>query len=494
MDVGVTNISIEVLPPPLLTVNASTSTPAPVDATVGGPKGDDGYTPVKGVDYFDGTNGVDGADGREVELQNNGTYIQWRYVGGSWSDLVALASLRGTDGVDGQEVSLQVSGGYIQWRLGTGSWTNLIALSALTGADGREVEMRNSGTYIQWRYVGDPTWTDIVALSTLKGDKGDTGVSVPTGGTTGQTLLKNSSTDYDYSWATPPTAPVTSVAGKTGAVTLAKADVGLSSVDNTADASKSVASAATLTTARTIGGVSFNGSSNINLPGVNTAGNQSTTGNAGTATKLATARTINGVSFDGSANITVADSTKVPTTTTVNGKALSANITLNNTDVGAAATAHTHPASDLTATGIASNKFLRGDNTWQIPTNSTYDSITGATITTTTATVTLTVDRYQIMNYSSGKLTATLPASASVGATIEVFGLSSGGFRITAPSGDNILYPDGTNSGSAGWIEAPQYATVTLRCIVASTTWIVTKATLLITNNNGKTMPNPQSW
>ena len=33
--------------------------------------------------------------------------------------------------------------------------------------------------------------------------------------------------------------------------------------------------------------------------------NQSTTGNAGTATKLATARTINGVSFDGTANITV---------------------------------------------------------------------------------------------------------------------------------------------------------------------------------------------
>ena len=33
-------------------------------------------------------------------------------------------------------------------------------------------------------------------------------------------------------------------------------------------------SAATLTTARTIGGVSFNGSADINLPGVNTGGNQ----------------------------------------------------------------------------------------------------------------------------------------------------------------------------------------------------------------------------
>jgi hypothetical protein len=71
--------------------------------------------------------------------------------------------------------------------------------------------------------------------------------------------------------------------------------------------------ATTLATARTIGGVSFNGSANINLPGVNAAGNQSTTGNATTATRLQTARTINGVSFDGTANITVADSTKAPT-------------------------------------------------------------------------------------------------------------------------------------------------------------------------------------
>ena len=39
-----------------------------------------------------------------------------------------------------------------------------------------------------------------------------------------------------------------------------------------------------LQTARTIGGVSFNGSANINLPGVNTSGNQNTSGNAATAT------------------------------------------------------------------------------------------------------------------------------------------------------------------------------------------------------------------
>ena len=60
-----------------------------------------------------------------------------------------------------------------------------------------------------------------------------------------------------------------------------------------------------LQTVRTIGGVSFDGSANIDLPGVNKAGNQSTTGNAATATKLQTARTINGVSFDGTKDITL---------------------------------------------------------------------------------------------------------------------------------------------------------------------------------------------
>ncbi|HHN7580923.1 TPA: phage tail protein, partial [Escherichia coli] len=60
-----------------------------------------------------------------------------------------------------------------------------------------------------------------------------------------------------------------------------------------------------LQTARSIGGVVFDGSANINLPGVNTTGNQNTTGNAATATKLQTARKISGVPFDGSKDITL---------------------------------------------------------------------------------------------------------------------------------------------------------------------------------------------
>lgn len=65
------------------------------------------------------------------------------------------------------------------------------------------------------------------------------------------------------------------------------------------------ATATKLQTARNIGGVAFDGTKDINLPGVNQTGNQSTTGNAATATKLQTARTINGEAFDGTKNITL---------------------------------------------------------------------------------------------------------------------------------------------------------------------------------------------
>jgi hypothetical protein len=63
------------------------------------------------------------------------------------------------------------------------------------------------------------------------------------------------------------------------------------------------ASATVLETARDIGGVSFNGSASINLPGVNTAGNQNTSGVAAEATVLESSRTIFGNSFNGSANV-----------------------------------------------------------------------------------------------------------------------------------------------------------------------------------------------
>ena len=70
----------------------------------------------------------------------------------------------------------------------------------------------------------------------------------------------------------------------------------------TGNVTGNASSATVLQTTRTIGGVSFNGSANINLPGVNQTGNQNTsgssascTGNSATATILQNTRTIGGV-------------------------------------------------------------------------------------------------------------------------------------------------------------------------------------------------------
>ena len=114
------------------------------------------------------------------------------------------------------------------------------------------------------------------------------------------------------------------------------------------------ASATKLQTARTIGGVSFNGTANINLPGVNTAGNQSTTGNAATATRLQTARTINGVSFNGSANITIADSTKLP----LAGGTMTGALRVNNTTASTSAT--TGAITTTGGVGIGGALFTTG--------------------------------------------------------------------------------------------------------------------------------------
>lgn len=81
---------------------------------------------------------------------------------------------------------------------------------------------------------------------------GGGGNELPTGGTTGQVLTKASNSDGDVEWANVAvSAGVSSVNGRTGAVTLSKADigmltktdVGLSNVDNTSDDAKPVSAA-----------------------------------------------------------------------------------------------------------------------------------------------------------------------------------------------------------------------------------------------------------
>jgi hypothetical protein len=159
-------------------------------SAITGPAGDDGE------DGAPGAPGADGVDGREIELQVTATHIQWRYVGSAtWTNLVALSVITGpagddgapgapgSDGDDGREIELQTSLTHIQWRYTGGTWINLIALADLEGEqglpgapgeDGREIELQTSLTHIQWRYTGG-TWINLIALSALKGDPGEPG-------------------------------------------------------------------------------------------------------------------------------------------------------------------------------------------------------------------------------------------------------------------------------------------------------------------------------
>jgi hypothetical protein len=142
-----------------------------------------------------------------------------------------------------------------------------------------------------------------------------------------------------------------------GSITFSKKITG--SITGNADGN--AATATKLLNARTIGGVSFDGSGNINLPGVNAAGNQSTSGNAATASKLATARNIGGVSFDGSADINLPgvnaagnQNTSGNAATVTNGVYTSGNQTING--IKTFGSIPVGPASDPTSANELARK------------------------------------------------------------------------------------------------------------------------------------------
>ncbi len=169
-------------------------------------------------------------------------------------------------------------------------------------------------------------------------------------------------------------AGVTSVAGKTGAVTLVKGDVGLGNVDNTSDATKNAASV-TLTN-KTISGAT-NTLSNIPQSAV--------TGlTSDMSGKVPTTTTVNGHAL--SANVTVTKSDvglgnvdntsdankpvstaaqtalngKVDATTTVNGHALSANVTVTKTDLSLGNVDNTSDSTKNSAVATLTNKSISG--------------------------------------------------------------------------------------------------------------------------------------
>ena len=146
------------------------------------------------------------------------------------------------------------------------------------------------------------------------------------------------------------------------------------------DTSGNAATATALATARTIGGVSFDGTGNINLPGVNATGDQDTSGNAATATALATARTIAGKSFDGTGNITIAATDlsdtdqSLATSDNVQFGTVTANLTGNVTSSGTSGFATITASNTATLSGglVLSNASI--SSTAQATTHTVIDN------------------------------------------------------------------------------------------------------------------------
>lgn len=93
-------------------------------------------------------------------------------------------------------------------------------------------------------YLG--TTASQVAMLALTGQRGDWTIRTDTSPSSTWVLnAEPSSTLANWTQLPQPAVPVTSVAGKTGVVTLVKGDVGLGNVDNTSDASKPVSTATT---------------------------------------------------------------------------------------------------------------------------------------------------------------------------------------------------------------------------------------------------------
>lgn len=133
------------------------------------------------------------------------------------------------------------------WWAGSAAKAKLDGIAANATANATDAQLRDRATH-----------TGSQAISTVTGLQGalDAKEAAGTAATAVSSHVAAGDPHPQYTTAAEAAAaaPVQSVAGKTGAVTLAKADVGLSNVDNTSDANKpvSTAQAAAIATATAI--------------------------------------------------------------------------------------------------------------------------------------------------------------------------------------------------------------------------------------------------
>ena len=365
------------------------------------------------------------------------------------ADLTAIGALAKTDGnfiVGNGSTWVAESGSTARTSLGvpandgtgaTGTWSISISGNAGTVTDG----VYTSGSYANPSWITSlddgkvlPTmtgnsgkylttdgtnsnWTTLPAINngTLSLATSGTGISgsatftANQSGSSSFTVTSNATSSNTVS-----TIVARDASGNFNAGTITAALTG----NVTGDVSGNAGTATILQTARTIGGVSFNGSANINLPGVNTAGNQNTSGNAATATKWATGRTISltgdvtgtSGSFDGSGNLSFA------TTIAANSVALGTDTTGN------------YVAS------ITNGSYITGGNG-----GSEGAALTLAVDATNANTASKVVARDASGNFSAGTITAALSGNASTATTLQtartINGTSfNGAANITVPA------------------------------------------------------------
>jgi len=177
----------------VIITNSGTSGAAVFNFTI--PRGDVGATGAAGATGSTGATGAAGADGKEVELQNTGSFIQWRYVGESWANLVAISAITGPAGATG---ATGATGS-------TGAAATIAVGAVSTGAPGSSATVTNVGTSGAAVFDFAIPRGDVGATGSTgaTGSQGPAGQGVPVGGTTGQVLAKIDGTDYATEWVDP---------------------------------------------------------------------------------------------------------------------------------------------------------------------------------------------------------------------------------------------------------------------------------------------------
>jgi len=179
----------------------------------------------------------------------------------------------------------------------------------------------------------------------------------------------------------------------------------------------------------------------------------SLSGNAATATKLATARTINGVAFDGSANITIATgvSGTVPITQGGTGATTASDA---RTNLGAAASSHTHAVATTSADGFMSSTDKSkldgipsgGGGGTNDASNITTGTLSNArTTATSSAIVDTIVSRSALGGISLGRPSD--PTGLALDGWGEIWSLNGTNYGILKPGHVSL-----SNNGAAGTV------------------------------------------